>query len=78
MKNPNKNNDNRELKGRNPRLLGLIYILLGITGLCFSLFALVYSLETAPLYSTLTIFSMVSLLSILLILYGYQVIKKDY
>lgn len=78
MDNSNENKNGKESEPKNPRLLGVIYMLLGVTGLCFSSFALVHSLETVPLYGTVTAGSLIGLLSILIIFYGYRVFKKDY
>ncbi len=73
------NEKDKEPEEKNPRLWGVIYILIGITGLAFSVYALIYSLGIMiPLYGTVTAGILIGLLSIIIIIYGYRVFKKDY
>jgi hypothetical protein len=78
MVNSNENNKHEEPEEKHPKLWGIIYILIGINGLTFSVFALVHSLGMVPLFGTVTAGMLIGLLSIVIIIYGYRVFKRDY
>ncbi len=58
-------------------LFGLFYFMLGIIGLASSGYALVYNLESIPIFETVIAGVLISALSILVINYGYRVIRRD-
>ena len=78
MHDPNENNSVEEPEKRNPRLWGIIYVIIGIDGLAFSVYALVDSLGMVPLYGTVTAGVLIASLSILIIIYGYRIFNRDY
>jgi len=78
MDNSDENKKDGEPEEKSPRLWGVIYILIGINGLVFSVFALMRSLSMVPLFGTVTAGMLVGLLSIIIILYGYRVFNRDY
>ena len=67
-----------EPEEKHPKLWGIIYILIGINGLVFSVFALIHSLSMVPLFGTVTAGMLVGFLSIIIIIYGYRVFSRDY
>lgn len=77
MSNPN-NKSEEEPEEKKPKFWGTIYILLGILGIAFSTYELIHSIGMVPLYGTVTTAILVGVLSILIIIYGYRVIKRDY
>jgi polyferredoxin len=74
----NSNEKDKEPEEKNPRFWGIIYILIGITGLAFSVYALIYSIGMIPLYGTVTAGVLIGLLSIIIIIYGYGVFNRNY
>jgi len=78
MGNSNENKKEEEPEEKHPRLWGVIYILIGIDGLAFSIYALISSLGMVPLYGTVTAGVLIGLLSIIIIMYGYRVFNRDY
>jgi len=78
MNTSNDNNGAEEPEEKHPRLWGIIYILIGINGLAFSVYALIQSLGMVPLYGTVTAGVLIGLLSIIIIIYGFRVFKRDY
>lgn len=78
MDNSNSTKQDEEPEEKSPRLWGVIYILIGINGLAFSVYALIQSLGMVPLYGTVTAGVLIGLLSIIIIIYGYRVFKRDY
>lgn len=71
-------NKDEEPEEKHPKLLGVIYMGLGIIGVAFSAYALIQSLGMVPLFGTVTAGMLVGLLSIIIIIYGYRVFNKDY
>ncbi|HTB07108.1 MAG TPA: hypothetical protein VK806_09170 [Bacteroidia bacterium] len=63
---------------KRPKLWGAIYMLLGVIGLAFSAYELLNSIGMVPLYGTVTTASLAGVLSILIIIYGYRVMNRDY
>ena len=77
----NTSNDKKrdeEPEEKHPRLWGIIYILIGINGLVFSVFALLRSLSMVPLFGTVTAGMLIGLLSIMIIIYWFRVFNRDY
>ena len=73
----NKRND-EDPEEKRPKFWGTIYLLLGVIGIAFSAYELIYSIGMVPLYGTVTTAALVGVLSLLLMIYGYRVIKRDY
>lgn len=67
-----------EAEKKNPKLWGAAYVVLGLLGLAFSVYALVSSFGMVPLYGTVTAGVLVGFISLVLIAYGYRVFKRDY
>jgi len=67
-----------EAERKHPVLWGVAYIILGLLGLCFSAYTLLGSFGIVPLYGAVTAGVLVGVISLLLIAYGYRVIRKDY
>ncbi|HTB31502.1 MAG TPA: hypothetical protein VK808_05720 [Bacteroidia bacterium] len=78
MVNSNENNKNEEPEEKHPRLWGIIYMLIGINGLAFAVYALLRSLSMVPLFGTVTAGVLIGLLSFIIIIYGYRVFNRDY
>jgi hypothetical protein len=78
MNNSDRNTNDEEAAERNPRLWGIIYIIIGVDGLVFSIYALLDSLGMVPLYGTVTAGILIGLMSILIIMFGYKVLRKNY
>lgn len=78
MGNSNEKKKDEEPEEKNPRLWGVIYIVIGINGLVFSGYALIDSLSMVPLFGTVTAGMLIGLLSIIIILYGYRIFNRDY
>ncbi len=67
-----------EAERKHPTLWGGAYIVLGLLGLCFSGYALMGSGGIVPVYGAVTAGVLVGVISLLLIAYGYRVMRKDY
>jgi len=82
MNNQNANlpedNDDKDPEVKKPKFWGSIYIVLGIGGLSFSIYTLLDSFGTVPLYGTVTASVLVGALSIFFIFYGYRIFTRDY
>jgi membrane-bound ClpP family serine protease len=78
MNTTNKNEGNEDPEIRSPKLIGTIYIILGLVGLAFSVYALITTLGMVPLFGTVTAGVLIGLLSIIIIIYGYRVFRRDY
>jgi hypothetical protein len=78
MGNSNSTKKGEEPEEKNPRLWGVIYIVIGVCGLAFSGYALIDSLSMVPLFGTVTAGMLIGLLSIIIIIYGYRVFKRNY
>jgi len=64
--------------GKSPRLWGAFYMLLGIAGLAASLYTGYYDLyNIVPLFGTVIAGVLTCAISILIILYGYRMIRRD-
>jgi hypothetical protein len=62
-----------------PRLWGFFYLILGISCLAFSIYTVLYDLESiVPLYGTVMTGVLLGALSIFIIIFGYRIIKRDY
>jgi hypothetical protein len=62
-----------------PKLLGGFYIALGILGLLFAGYSILYNLlDIVPLFGTATSGAFVGVLSVFIIIYGYRVTDRDY
>jgi polyferredoxin len=62
-----------------PKLLGGMYIALGIVGLVFAGYSIIDNLlDIVPLFGTAMSGAFVGILSIFVIVYGYRVTNKDY
>jgi len=63
---------------KSPKLWGFVYIILGIIGLATSLYSGYYDLyNIVPLFGTVVAGVLIAALSILIIIYGYRLIKRD-
>jgi hypothetical protein len=63
---------------KRPKLWGFIYLILGIIGLATSLYSGYYDLNNiVPLFGTVVAGVLIAALSILIIIYGYRLIRKD-
>jgi hypothetical protein len=78
MNNSDNNVDKEGPEEKRPKLWGAIYMLLGVIGLAFSAYELLNSIGMVPLYGTVTTASLAGVLSILIIIYGYRVMNRDY
>jgi hypothetical protein len=78
MSNLNENTDEEEPEVKNPKLWGIIYLLLGIAGLIYSGYLLANCNQIVPFIGAATGGVLLGALSIFLIVFGYRVIKKDY
>jgi len=78
MRNLKENKKDKESEEKYPRLWGIIYSLIGIDGLVFSVFTLIYSLGMVPQYGTITVGVLIGILSIIISIYGYRLFNKDY
>ncbi len=78
MSNPEQNTSNETEEERRSKIWGAIYIILGIVGLAFSVYFLLNCSEMAPLIGAIGGVVFFVLLSILVIIFGYRVINKDY
>jgi hypothetical protein len=67
-----------EAERKHPVLWGVAYIILGLIGLCFSAYALIGNMGIVPLYGAVTAGVLVGAISLLLIAYGYRIMRKDY
>lgn len=78
-KTPETNNVPDLEKGvKRPRLWGSFYLILGIAGLGASLYSGYYDLQNiVPLFGTVIAGVLTCAISILIILYGYRMIRKD-
>jgi|GEM_PF-1232976 hypothetical protein len=81
----NKGNDKPDDPGsdtepeqKRPKFWGTVYILLGMISLAFSVYSLINSFGTVPLYGTVTASVLIGALGIFLIIYGYRILKRDY
>ncbi len=75
--NKNDNPDNTpDIK--KPTLWGVIYFILGITGLAFSIYGVVNCIDTTvPLFGTVIAGVLVGALSIFIIIYGVRVMERE-
>jgi hypothetical protein len=74
----NRNKKDEEPEEKSPRLSGSICMILGVSGLAFSVYTLISSLGMVPLYGTVTAGVFIGFLSIIIIIYGYRVFNRDY
>jgi len=69
---PDSNNDDKS------SVWGIFYLLVGIVGLAFSIFSGYYDFENiVPLFGTVIAGVLIAALSILMIIYGYRIMKRD-
>jgi hypothetical protein len=62
-----------------PKLLGSLYILLGLIGLAFAAYSLLNNKpDIVPVFGTVMSGAFIGVLSIFVIIYGYRVFGKDY
>lgn len=62
-----------------PKLLGAVYIMLGIIGLGFAFLTLFSNLKDIyPVFGATISGAFVGALSVLILIYGYRVFSKDY
>lgn len=62
-----------------PKVLGTIYIALGILGIAFAAVSIFFDIKDIfPLFGTVLSGAFVGALSILVLIYGYRVFRKDY
>jgi len=60
------------------KVWGLIYLMIGIASLCFSIYSIMYDIKNiVPIYGTMIASVLIGALAILVIIYGYRVFKKD-
>jgi hypothetical protein len=78
MINPDENNKDEEPKINKPKRWGTILIILGISGLAFSVYTLVHGLGMLPFYGRVADGMLAALVSFFLIIYGYKVFSRDY
>ncbi|HTB05552.1 MAG TPA: hypothetical protein VK806_01280 [Bacteroidia bacterium] len=78
MNTSNENNSNEEPEVKKPKFWGTIYFILGIVGLICSIYILWNCTNMVPLAGAATGGILLGALSILLIVFGYRVINKDY
>jgi hypothetical protein len=63
---------------KHPKLWGFIYLLFGIIGLATSLYSGYYDLyNIVPLFGTVIAGVLIAAVSMLIIIYGYRLIRKD-
>lgn len=63
---------------KNSMLSGIFYFILGLLGLAFSIFSGYYDFENiVPLFGTVIAGILIGALSILIIIYGYRIMRKD-
>ena len=75
-KSPESNNDP---DFKRPKLWGTFYLLLGLLGLGFAVYSIFYDIKNiVPLYGTVMAGALIGALSLLIIIFGYRIIKKDY
>lgn len=63
---------------KRPKLWGPFYLIIGFAGLIFSGYSVFHSLDKlVPLYGTAMTGVLIGAISLLLIVYGYRVIRRD-
>lgn len=73
-----KDNFDMDNDAKRPNLWGTFYLLLGIGGLIFSIYSIVNSIGgTVPLFGPIMASVLTGAISMLFIVYGYRVIRKD-
>ncbi|MGP8216927.1 MAG: hypothetical protein ACLQQ4_15275 [Bacteroidia bacterium] len=76
---PTSSENDKTKSGKKQRQCGGVYIILGIIGLAFSIYSVGYDLlNIVPLYGTVMAGVLIGALSILIIVFGYRIIKRDY
>ncbi len=78
MSNTDQNNRSDESEEKSAKIWGAIYICLGIIGLVFSAYLLINCGEITPLIGAIIGGVLFGVLSILVIIFGYRVIKRDF
>ncbi len=64
--------------GKRPKFLGSVYIIIGILGLAATLYSGYYDLyNIVPLFGTVVAGILTGAVSVLIIAYGYRMIRKD-
>lgn len=67
-----------EKDSRRSKIWGSFYLILGIGGLVFSIFSLWHDIGgIVPLYGTVMASILVGAISLLILIYGYRVIRRD-
>lgn len=70
--------DDFDLEPRRPNIWGPFYLVLGIGGLLFSIFSLWHHIAgIVPLYGTIMTSVLIGAISLLMLVYGYRVMKRD-
>jgi hypothetical protein len=62
---------------KRPNVWGPFYLIIGLMGLAFSAYAIIHSIGMVPLYGTVVAGVLIGLLSIVIIIYGYRIMKRD-
>ena len=74
-----KKNAEEDRANRLSMLWGLLYLILGLMGILISIFSVAYNLENIVTQSAnLIAGAFTGILSVLIILYGYRIMKKNY
>jgi len=67
-----------DMGDKRPKLWGSFYLIAGIAGLGFSIYYGLYDLRNiVPLFGTVIAGVLIAALSILMIIYGYRLLKRD-
>lgn len=67
-----------EAERKHPKLWGVAYIVLGMIGIGFSVYALLGNIGVVPVFGAITTGALIGFISLILIAYGYRVFNRDY
>ena len=62
---------------KRPNIWGPFYLILGLGSLAFSVYSVYYSVGMVPLYGTVVAGVLIGALSIVVIIFGYRIMKRD-
>ena len=63
---------------KRPKMWGVLYLVAGITGICISIYSGFYDLKNiVPLFGSVVAGILVAALSILMMIYGYRLLRRD-